>query len=188
MSCFLMELSSSLAEVSDSAVSNNRGGVIGGPGDHDGGGMIGGGGLVSGGGVNSLGVLGLTIIGHIGDKAVIAVGAVVDVLDPAVGKGDRVGALSIAGAVRALGGLEVGLGVVIGDGVGEGVGTLLGEVIGDISGLGGGVVGGGVDHRGVVGGGGVNYRGNIGRAAIHWGVRGSGGGDKGGDAGEDLVF
>ena len=43
-----------------------------------------------GSGVDSLGVLGLAIVGHIGDEAVIAIGMVVDMLDPAVRKGDRV--------------------------------------------------------------------------------------------------
>ena len=96
MSSFL-ELFIFLTKTSNSSVSNNRGGVDSvnhRPGDHRGG-VIGGShnhgcGLVSGGGVNSLGVLGLAIIGHIGDEPIVAIGAVVDVLNSAVGKGDRV--------------------------------------------------------------------------------------------------
>ena len=97
---------------------------------------------------HSLRVLGLAIIGHIGHIAVIGGGVVVDVLDPAVRKGNRVGALGITGTVRALSSLEVGLGVVVSHGVGVGVG-------GHNVGL--GVVGGAMSHHGgMVGGGGVD--------------------------------
>ena len=115
----------------------------------------GGGGLVATGG--GLGVDSGALVGHIGDKSVIAVGGVLHMLDPAVGKSHRVGSGNIGGTIGGLLRLEVGLGVVISHGVGEGVGALLGEVIGDISSLGGGVIGGGgVDHRGGIGGGGVD--------------------------------
>merc|ERR1719476_991673 len=43
-------------------------------------------------------------------------------LDSAVRKSNRVGSLGIAGTIRGLLGVEVGLGVVIGNGVGVGVG------------------------------------------------------------------
>jgi len=121
----------------------------------------GGGGLVATGG--GLGVDSGALVGHIGDKSVIAVGGVLHMLDPAVGKSHRVGTGNVGGTIGALLGLEVGLGVVISHGVGEGVGALLGQVIGDVSGLDGGVVSGsGVDHRGGIGGGGVDNRGGIG--------------------------
>ena len=140
---------------------DHGGGVIGGSHDH-------GGGLVSGSGVDSLRVLGLAVIGHIGHVSIIAIGAVVDMLDPAVGKSHGVRSLGIAGTVRALRLLEVGLGVVIGHGVGEGVGGGLGQVISHVSGLDGGVVSGsGVDNRGGVGGGGVNNRGGIGGGGVN---------------------
>jgi len=116
----------------------------------------------------SLGVDSGALVGHIGDEAVITVGGVLHVLDPAVGKSHRVGSGNIGGTIGALLGLEVGLGVVISHGVGEGVGALLGQVIGHISGLDGGVVSGsGVDNRGGVGGGGVNNRGGIGRGGVN---------------------
>jgi len=48
-----------------------------------------------------------TVVGDLGDVTVDGVGVVVHVLDPAVGKGNRVGALSVAGTVAALSGVEV---------------------------------------------------------------------------------
>ena len=115
----------------------------------------GGGGLVTTGG--GLGVDSGALVGHISDESVITVGGVLHVLDPAVGKGNRVGSGNVGGAIGGLLGLEVGLGVVIGDSIGEGVGALLGEVISNISSLDGGVIsGGGVDNGGSVGGGGVD--------------------------------
>jgi len=115
----------------------------------------GGGGLVSTSG--SLRVDSSALISHISDESVIAVGGVLHVLDPAVGKSNRVRSGNVGGTIGGLLGLEVGLGVVISHGVGEGVGALLGEVISDISGLHGGVVSrSSVNNRGSVGGGGVN--------------------------------
>jgi len=125
----------------------------------------GGGGLVATSG--SLGVDSGALVGHIGDEAVITVGGVLHMLDPAVGKSHRVGTGNVGGTIGALLGLEVGLGVVISHGVGEGVGALLGQVIGDISGLDGGVVSGsGVNNRGGVGGGGVNNRSGVGGGGV----------------------
>ena len=52
--------------------------------------------MVSGGGGSviarrgGLGVDSGALVGHIGDESVIAVGGVLHVLDPAIGKGDRV--------------------------------------------------------------------------------------------------
>ena len=114
-------------------------------------GVVGGsrGSLVATGGL--LGVDGGALVGDVSDEAVITVGGVLDMLDPAVGKGNRVRSGNVGGAVRGLLGLEVGLGVVISHGVGEGVGALLSKVISDVSGLHGGVVSGsGVDDRGGV--------------------------------------
>jgi len=109
----------------------------------------GGGGLVST--SRGLGVHSGALIGDISDESVIAVGGVLHVLDPAVGKSNRVGSGNVGGTIGSLLGLEVGLGVVISNGVGEGVGALLGEVISDISSLDGGVVSGSsVDNRGGV--------------------------------------
>ena len=162
--------------MSNSSVSNNRGGVDrvnqgsgvdsvnnwgsvdsvnNGAGDHRG--VIGGSSVSHRVSHHSLGVLGGAIIGHISNIASIAIGVIVDMLDPAIGKSHGVRSLSIAGTIRALRLLEVGLGVVIGHGVGEGVGGGLGEVISNISSLDWGVVSGsGVDNRGGVGGGGVD--------------------------------
>ena len=53
------------------------------------------------------------LVGDLGDVAVDVVGGVLHVLDPAVGKGNRVGALSVTSSVRRLGSIEVRLGVVI---------------------------------------------------------------------------
>ena len=113
--------------------------------------MVGGGrgGLVTTGGL--LRVDGGALVGDVSDEAVITVGSVLHMLDPAVGKGNRVRSGNVGGAVRGLLGLEVGLGVVISHGVGEGVGALLSKVISNISGLDGGVVSrSGVDHGGSV--------------------------------------
>jgi len=126
----------------------------------------GGGGLVATSG--SLGVDSGALVGHIGDEAVITVGGVLHMLDPAVGKSHRVGTGNVGGTIGALLGLEVGLGVVISHGVGEGVGALLGQVIGHISGLDGGVVSGsGVNNRGGVGGGGVDNRSGVGGGGVN---------------------
>jgi len=115
----------------------------------------GGGGLVSTSG--GLRVGSGALIGHISDESVIAVGGVLHVLDPAVGKSNRVGSGNVGGTIGSLLGLEAGLGVVISHGVGEGVGALLGQIISNISSLDRGVVSGsGVDNRGGVGGGGVD--------------------------------
>merc|ERR1712025_52409 len=76
---------------------------------------------------NSLGVGSGTIVGDLGDVSVDRVRVVVHVLDPAVGKGNGVRALSVAGTVAALASVEVGVGVVVSDGVVVGVG---GDLIG----------------------------------------------------------
>jgi len=84
-----------------------------------------------------------SLVGHIGNIAVISVGGVLDVLDPAVGKSNRVRSGHVAGTIGLLLALEVGLGVVISHGVGEGVGgDLIGVLLGMVS-RGGLVVSGG---------------------------------------------
>ena len=146
-------------------VGGDGGGLV----DHRGGG-VGRSGLVGGG----LGVLGGSLIGHIGDVSIITIGGVGDTLDSTIGKSNRVGALDIAGAIGGLIGAEAGLGVVISHGVGVGVGEDLVSV--DLSLVGGGVVSGG----GVIGGGrGVHGARGVSRA-------GQGGGDAGGKTSKDL--
>jgi len=93
------------------------------------------------------------VVGDLGDISVDGIGVVVHVLDPAVGKGNRVMPISIACTVARLGSVEVRVGVVVSDGVVEGVGGDLVRVhLGDSVGNGvGNSVGnhrGMVDHRG----------------------------------------
>ena len=85
-------------------------------------------------GVGRGGIVGLllrvdsgSLVGDISDVSVIAVGAVLHVLDSAIGKSNGVSTLDIAGTIGSLLGVEVGLGVVVGNGVGEGVG---GDLVG----------------------------------------------------------
>jgi len=156
----------------DGSVSDNRGGVdsvsnngsgVNGVSDRGIGGS--GSGVVSGGrgGLvarsGSLGVDSGSLVGHISDIAVIAVGRVGNLLDSAVRKGNSVRSLDIAGTIRGLLGVEVGLGVVISNGVGVGVGgDLIGVSLG-LVGRGGGMVSRGMDHRGSIGGSGVDSMG-----------------------------
>ena len=92
-----------------------------------------------------------SLVGDISDVSVIAVGAVLHVLDSAIGKSNGVSTLDIAGTIGSLLGVEVGLGVVIGNGVGEGVG---GDLVGvSLSLVGGGrSVGRGSNNHGLVDG------------------------------------
>ena len=79
---------------------------------------------------------------------------VVDVLGPAVGKGNGVRSLDNTGAIVGLSGVEGSLGVVVGDGVGVGVGGDLIRVnLSSVGGatVGGGSVGNGVHNRGMDG-------------------------------------
>jgi len=78
-----------------------------------------------------------SLVGHIGNIAVISVGGVGHVLDSAIGKSHGVRSGHVAGTIGLLLALEVGLGVVIGHGVGEGVGgDLIGVLLGFVSGSG----------------------------------------------------
>ena len=72
---------------------------------------------------------GSAVVGDLGDVAGGVVGVVVHMLDAAVGKVDRVGAVPHTGAVVRLGLLEGGAGVVVVDAVLVGVGGDLGEVV-----------------------------------------------------------
>jgi len=138
---------SGVNSVSDRGVGGSGSGVVSG----------GGGGLVARSG--SLGVDSGSLVGHISDIAVIAVGRVGNLLDSAVRKGNGVRSLDIAGTIRGLLGVEVGLGVVISNGVGVGVGgDLIGVSLG-LVGRGGGMVSRGMDHRGSIGGSGVDSMG-----------------------------
>jgi len=74
---------------------------------------------------DSLGVRCSAIIGHISNIAIDGVRVVVDMLDPAIRKSHRVGALSIASSITGLSSIEVGVGVVISNGVVVGVGAYL---------------------------------------------------------------
>jgi hypothetical protein len=58
-----------------------------------------------------------TLIGDISNKAVVVVSSVPHMLDPAVGKGNRVGPDDITDSISRLGSVEVGLGVVILDSI-----------------------------------------------------------------------
>ena len=119
--------------------------------------MVDGGGGIGGGSMDSLGVLGSSLVGHISNISIITVGGVGDMLDSAVRKSNRVGSLGIAGTIRGLLSVEVGLGVVIGNSVGVGVGGNLIRVNLSLVGRGGGVVSrGSVDNRGVISRGGMD--------------------------------
>ena len=100
-------------------------------------------------------VLGLSVIGDLGDIAVVVVDVVVDVLDPAVGKSNGVRTLTLAGAIVGLSSVEVGVGVVVSYGV--------------LVGVGGDLIGVHLDRGSVVGGGG-----SVGRGSMHHMVDGSG--------------
>ena len=74
-------------------------------------------------------VSGSAVVGDLGDVASGIVGVVVHVLDAAVGKVDRVGAVPHTGAIVRLSLLESGAGVVIVDAVLVGVGGNLGKIV-----------------------------------------------------------
>ena len=94
-----------------------------------------------------LGVLGLTLIGHIGNIASVSVYSVGDLLEPAVGKGDVVAAGGGV-TVPVLVGAVVVAAVVVLDAVGVGVLGGLVRVGGLLVSRGGGVGRGGVSHGG----------------------------------------
>ena len=117
----------------------------------------------------SLRVLGVAIVGDIGNITGVVISVVVDMLGPAVGKSNRVGSSNVASSILGLNLVESSLGVVISNSVLEGV-WLWGLIIGlcMVSSLDRGVVGsggmvgrGGMDNRGVVRGRGMVGRGSM---------------------------
>jgi len=70
---------------------------------------------------NSLWVLGSSLIGDISNISIISIGGVLDMLDSAIRKSNRVSSLNIAGTIRGLLSIEVSLGVVISNSIGVGV-------------------------------------------------------------------
>ena len=111
-------------------------------------------------------VLGLSVIGDLGDVAVVVVDVVVDVLDPAVGKSNGVRTLTLAGAIVGLSSVEVGVGVVVSDGVLVGVGgDLIGVHLSNSVGNRGMISRGSVDNGGVISWSSVDHRGGM----VCWG-------------------
>ena len=92
-------------------------------------------------------------VGDFGDVAVIVVGVVVDSLDTAVRKVDRVGSLNNTGAIVALGLAEGSARVLVSHSIVVGVGGDLSKVGGSVSNSVGN--GGSVDNRSVVDNGGM---------------------------------
>jgi len=120
----------------------------------------------------SLGVGSGAIIGHLSHVSLDIISMVVDMLDPAVRKSHRVGAILVGKAIARLSSLEVGVGVVISDGVVVGVGGNLvsvdlsngvGNSVGNHRGM---VSRGSVDHGGMVGRGSVDQRGGMGNNSM----------------------
>merc|ERR1711936_1252604 len=110
---------------------------------------------------DSIRVLGLTSVRHLGDVAVIVVGVVVDSLDTAVRKVDRVGSLNNTSAIVALGLAEGSARVLVSNSIVVGVG-------GDLSKVGGSIANsvvsnrGSMDNRGMVNNRGmVDHRGSM---------------------------
>ena len=131
--------------------------------------MVGRGSMVGRGVGLSLRVLGVALVGDIGNITGVVISVVVDMLGPAVGKSNRVGSSNVASSILGLNLVEGSLGVVISNSVLEGV-WLWGLIIDlcMVSSLDRGVVGsggmvgrGGMDNRGVVGGRGMVSRGSM---------------------------
>merc|ERR1712200_342708 len=134
------------------------------------------------------------VVGDLSDVAVDGVRMVVYVLDSAIRKSNRVGALSVAGTIAALSGVEVGVGVVVSDGVvvsvgGDLVRVHLGNTVGDRVGNSvnrGMVSRGSVDNRGSM----VDNRGSVvdKRGSVnHRGGMGDNGGSMGNRVSNDTV-
>jgi hypothetical protein len=140
-------------------------------------------GVVNGG---SSSVMRLSLVGDISDETIIVIGVILDVLDSAIGKVDRVLTINNTVAVIVLSLVEGSSRVVVSNSVGVAVGGNLSKVIGNISGLHGGVVSwSGVDNWGVVGRGSVHsvversgVDGVVERGSVH-GVVAEGGGVNG---------
>merc|ERR1712027_167408 len=91
-----------------------------------------------------------SLVGDISNKSVIFIGGVLDVLDSAIGKSNRVRSSNIGSTIGLFLSVEAGLGVVISNSVGEGVGGLLSKVISNISSLDWGMVSWGLDNWGSI--------------------------------------
>ena len=123
---------------------------------------------VVGNGGNSI-IMRFSLVGDISDETIIVVGVILDVLDSAVGKVDRVLTINNTGTVIVLSLLESSSRVVISNSVGVAVGGNLSKVISNISGFHGGVVSWSSvgNNWGVVGWGGVD-------SVVDWSVHGVG--------------
>merc|ERR1712115_48026 len=73
------------------------------------------------GGGNSLWGGSSSLIGDISNISIISIGGVLNMLDSAIRKSNRVSSLDIAGTIRGLLSIEVGLGVVISNSIGVGI-------------------------------------------------------------------
>merc|ERR1719471_899121 len=99
----------------------------------------------------------LSLVGHISDETIIVIGVVLDMLDSAGRKVDRVLTINNTISIIVLSLVEGSAGVVISDSVGVGVGGDLGQVVSNVSSLHWSVVSGSsVDNWGMVGGGSVD--------------------------------
>ena len=63
------------------------------------------------------GVMSLSLIGDIGNKSVVPIGVVGDVLDPSIRQVDGVGSFHVTRSVAGLTSTEYGLGVIVGYGI-----------------------------------------------------------------------
>jgi len=154
-------------------------------------------------------VMGLSIIGHLSDIAIISVGGVGDMLGATIGKSNRVSTVNSTIGITCFSSIEGRLGVVISDSILIGVGSRsigLGLMVGS----GGvvrswgrlvgrsvnhwsmvsrsrGVVCRSMDHRGVIG---SRGRGMVGSRGMmdHWGVVGSSMVDHWGMIGSSMVY
>merc|ERR1719266_3234232 len=132
--------------------------------------------------------MGLSIIGHLSDIAVISVGGVGNMLGATIGKSNRVSTVNSTIGITCFSSIEGRLGVVISDSILIGVGSRsigLGLMVGSGGRLVGrsvnhwsmvsrsrGMVCRSMDHRGVIG---SRGRGMVGSRGMvdHWGVVGS---------------
>ena len=149
-------------------------------------------------------VMGLSIIGHLSDIAIISVGGVGDMLGATVGKSNRVSTINSTIGITCFSSIEGRLGVVISDSILIGVGSRsigLGLMVGSggmvrsrgrlvgrsVNHWSRGVVCRSMDHRGVVG---SRGRGMVGSRGMvdHWGVVGSSMVNHWGMVGSSMVY
>merc|ERR1719228_2949107 len=97
------------------------------------------------------------IISHLGHITIVVINLVVDMLDPAIRKSNRVGALSTACSITGLSSIEVGVRVVVSNSIVVSVGRDLISI--DLSSsISRGSMG---NNRGMVGGGSMDHRGSV---------------------------